>query len=353
MDTYDVTLTVVDGAGHEATDTMTVVVAADAVPVADAGPDQEVDEDSLVTFDGTASDDDLDVVNWTWTITDLSEEMYESTPTYTFEDPGTYTVELVVTDTIDQESAVDTMTVTVLDITAPTADAGEDPVDVAEGDIVTLDGSGSTDNDAIEDYTWTFTDETDVTLDGVSPVYTFENAGEFTITLTVADGAGLTDVDTVVVRVASVNDAPSADAGDDMTVTEGDTVEFDGSGSSDDVDIATYTWTFEYDGEVETLTGESPEFVFEIPGTYIVTLNVTDDEDESDTDTVVVIVEEKASTFLTDYWWVLAAVAAIVVIGALAMLMKRGKSSPGPSKKEDEGEELEEEELPPPDDEDL
>ncbi len=437
---YDVTLTVVDGAGHDASDTMTVTVSLDASPVADAGPDQEADEDTVVSFDGDGSTDDVGVVNWTWSIPALSVDMYGATPEYMFAEPDVYIVELVVTDTIGQESDVDDMTVTVLDVTAPTADAGadqdvfygdavtfdgslsddnvgvasfewtfdddgsvsrsgetvdytfsapgeytvtltvadeagnedtdimvvtvtddeapvadagEDPVGVAAGDIVTLDGSGSTDNYAVEDYTWTFTDETDVTLDGVTADYTFENEGEFTITLTVSDNAGLTDTDTVVVRVGPTNEGPDADAGDDMTAAEGDTVEFDGSGSSDDVGIATYTWTFEYDDEVETLTGELAEFAFEIPGTYIVTLNVTDDEGEWDTDTVVVIVEEKASTFLTDYWWVLAAVAAIVVIGALAMLMKRGKSGPGPSKKADEDEELEEAELPPPDDEDL
>ena len=350
---HTVTLTVSDYAGFESSDTVVVTVLGDEAPVADAGMDQEVDEDTLVTFDGEGSSDDVDVVNWTWSIPALSVDMYGPTPDYTFAEPDVYIVELVVRDTIGQESDVDEMTVTVLDVTAPTADAGvdqdvaygdvvtfdgslsydnvdvtsfvwtfnddgpvsrsgetvdytfsapgeytvtltvaddagnegtdtmdvtvtddeapvanagEDPVGVSAGDTVTLDGSGSTDNYAVEDYTWTFTDGTLVTLDGVTPSYTFENEGEFTITLTVADNAGLTDTDTVVVRVGPTNEGPDADAGDDMTATEGDTVEFDGSGSSDDVGIATYTWTFEYDDEIETLTGEFAEFVFEIQG---------------------------------------------------------------------------------------
>ncbi len=438
---YDITLTVTDGAGHTATDSVTVEVLADEAPVADAGLDQEVDEDTMVTFDGAGSDDDLGVDNWTWTIAALSVEMYGESPTYTFSEPGDYTVELVVTDTIGQESAPDSMVVTVLDVTdpvadagvdqdvsfgdlvsfdgsdssdnvavdsyewtfddggaetltgvspshtftapgeytvtltvadaagnedsdtmvvtvvddeAPVADAGADPVGVVVGDTVSFDASASSDNVAIVNYTWNFTDGDEVFLYGSTVIHLFESSGEFTVTLTVTDDAGLSDTDTVVVRVSEeANEGPDADAGDDIDAEEGDTVTFDGAGSTDDVGIEDYTWTFEYDGELQTLTGVSPEFVFDIAGTYIVTLNVTDAEGEWDTDTVVVIVEEKASTFFTEYWWLLAAVAAIVVIAVLALLMRGGKASAASTKPEDEGDELEEEELPPPDDEDV
>jgi PKD repeat protein len=436
-----VTLTVMDGAGHVSAAACTVEVLADAAPVASAGPDQEVDEDTLVTFDGAGSSDDLGVLNWTWTITPTSAVMYGESPEYTFSEPGVYTVELVVTDTVGQESEIDTMTVTVLDVTdptadagadqevsfgeevtfdgsdssdnvdiasyewtfddvgpetltgatpaytftapgdytvtltvadsagnedsdtmvvtvvddeAPVADAGPDPTDVVIGDLVSFDAAASADNVGIANYTWNFTDGDEVFLYGDTVSYLFENAGEFVVTLTVTDAAGLSDTDTVVVRVSEeLNEAPDADAGDDIEASEGDAVTFDGSGSSDDVEVESYTWTFEYDDEVQTLTGVSPEFVFEVPGTYVVTLNVTDAEGEWDTDTVVVIVEEKASTFFTEYWWVLAAVAAIVVIAVLALLMRGGKASAASTKPEDEGDELEEEELPPPDDEDV
>ena len=439
--TYDVTLTVVDGAGHSSVDSMAVEVNPDAPPVADAGEDFSVDESAQAAFDGYGSYDDVDITNYTWTIVDLGVEMYEVWPNYTFDEPGSYDVELVVTDTLDQVSDPDTVTVTVLDITSPVADAGadqldvpfgdevqlngtlsadnvavvswtwtfdddgtvdldgampsytftapgefnitltvadaagnedtdwvlvtvvdeeppvanagEDPEDVVVGRSVTLNGSASTDNHLIVDYTWTFTDSEDVALDGETVSYTFMTEGEYEVTLTVADASGNNDTDVVVVRVGAANEPPVADAGDDqLEAVEGDTVTFDGGDSSDDVDIETYTWTFTYDGETQTLTGEVVTFVFEVPGTYTVTLNVTDAEGEWDTDTLVVVVSEKASTFLTDYWWLLAVLAAVIVIGALVMLMKRGKG--GSAKKEtDEGEEFEEEELPPPDADDI
>lgn len=36
-------------------------------PLANAGPDQTVDEDTPVTFDGSGSTDDVGIVNYTWT----------------------------------------------------------------------------------------------------------------------------------------------------------------------------------------------------------------------------------------------------------------------------------------------
>ncbi len=434
---YDVTLTVEDGAGHVSVDDVVITVSVDMPPTADAGEDQTVDEDTLVTFDGSGSHDDVGIVDYTWTIPDLSEELYGVSPTFTFETPGVYDVELVVTDTNNVSSDPDTMVVTVVDTTAPVADAGEDQADVpygdevllngslssdnfavdswtwtfdddgpveldgetaaytfsapgeynitlnvsdpggnwdldwvtvtvvdevppvadagedpegvVAGDTVTLDGSGSSDDYLIVDWIWTFTDNGDVELDGEVVTYTFMAEGVYEVNLTVVDDSGNSDWDIVTVTVAAFDDEPVADAGDDIDdVVEGDTVTFDGGDSSDDV--VTWTWTFTYDGEEQTLTGEVVTFVFEIPGTYIVTLNVTDEAGQSDTDTLVVVVSENASTFLTDYWWVLAAVAALAIIGALVFVMMRHKGGSG--KDSDEGEEFEED-LPPPDDEDA
>ena len=75
-------------------------------------------------------------------------------------------------------------------------------------------------------------------------------AGPATLTfeLTVCDQEPLCDTDTVVVTVGEqppVNQAPTADAGDDQTVAAGATVNLDGTGSSDPDagDTLDYTWT--------------------------------------------------------------------------------------------------------------
>jgi PKD repeat protein len=329
--TYTVTLTVTDGAGHEGSDSATVLVTAivDEVPIADAGADQTVDEDTVVTFDGTDSSDDHTIDNYTWTIEELDAEMYGAEPEYTFAQPGTYHVTLVVTDNASQVSDPDEIVVTVTDVTAPTADAGDD-VSVIAGATVTFDGSGSADNVGVDSYTWTFDDGGAQTLSGVEPTYPFENEGDFTVTLTVTDAEGLSDTDEVVVHVLAEGAVPTADAGDDQTVTEGDTVTFDGTDSTDDGGAGdlNYTWTFEYDGETVTRYGAEPEFTFEIAGEYNVTLTVEDEDGLTGDDTMTVTVEEKSPSFIEQYWWTLALVAAIVVVAlALFMLMRKKKAA--------------------------
>ena len=87
---------------------------------------------------------------------------------------------------------------TVGDTTPPVADAGPDQT-FEEGTLVTFDGSGSSDNMGITNYTWTFMDMTPQTLTGVNPTYTFATLGAHTITLKVTDAAGNYDTDTVTI----------------------------------------------------------------------------------------------------------------------------------------------------------
>jgi PKD repeat protein len=163
-------------------------------------------------------------------------------------------------------------------------------------------------------------------LYGAVVEYVFGVEGEYVVTLTVTDGTGLWDMDTLVVVVAAANEAPAADAGQDASIDEGETVEFDGSGSTDDapVDLLTYVWTFEYDDEVVTLTGAQAEFTFDIAGIYDVTLNVTDSEGLWDTDTVTVTVEKHGSTLLADYWWAFAGIAVVAAALAALLILMRG-----------------------------
>ncbi|UPW02384.1 PKD domain-containing protein [Halorussus gelatinilyticus] len=88
------------------------------------------------------------------------------------------------------------------------------------------------------------------------------------------------------------NTAPTADAGPNQTALQGDSVAFDGSGSTDsDGDTLSYSWDFDGDG-TEDATGVSPTHSFSSTGTYTVELTVTDPDGASDTDTMTVTVEE-------------------------------------------------------------
>ena len=115
----------------------------------------------------------------------------------------------------------------------PTADAGPDQTGgtaVNEGDLITLNGSGSTDDGAIALYTWTCASSssaivTCAVIDGlltnvVGPTFTApeEIANySFTVNLVVNDGGQNSPVDSVVIDVLANDDPPIANAGPNQT----------------------------------------------------------------------------------------------------------------------------------------
>lgn len=110
------------------------------------------------------------------------------------------------------------------------------------------------------------------------------------------DKTRITMVGLIMTYVELDLEDPVANAGPDQEVDEGDTVTFDGSGSTDNVGITNYTWNFT-DGTEQTLYGVSPQYLFTTNGTYIITLNVTDAAGNWDTDTMIVTVVVPTPTF--------------------------------------------------------
>ena len=80
-------------------------------PTADAGADRTVEEDTVVSFDGSASSDDTGVESYAWDFGDGTTATGVSS-SHTFAEPGTYTVTLTVTDAAGN-SDTDALTVTV------------------------------------------------------------------------------------------------------------------------------------------------------------------------------------------------------------------------------------------------
>lgn len=190
----------------------------------------------------------------------------------------------------------------------PTAEAGDDQNDVAIRQTISISGAASTDpeGDALT-YSWLQTEgEAIHVVGGGLDEMTFnfyayeENYGEtFTFELTVFDGKNY-DTDTVSVTVETEpvdpNTAPTADAGDDQTVDEGDTVTLDASGSTDpEGDELTINWT-QTSGATVTITDGSftaPD----VTSTETLTFKVTVSDGEfTDTDTVTITVNNVADT---------------------------------------------------------
>jgi len=99
---------------------------------------------------------------------------------------------------------------------------------------------------------------------------------------------------TIKITGESQNYPPVANAGPDQTAFVMDTVQLDGSSSSDiDGDGLTYEWSFVSvpAGSAASLSDASvvdPTFVLDFPGTYVVELIVNDGLVDSDPDTVTI-----------------------------------------------------------------
>ncbi len=210
-------------------------------------------------------------------------------PMYTFNESGVYDVTLTITDD-EGLTATDTVTITVsnqspIAVATATPESGNVPLEVE------FTGSSSTDNTDIVSYAWDFGDGN--TSSEADPTHTFDSIGTYEVVLTVTDDEGLTGTDTITIQVTEEggNQAPIAVA--TANPTEGEAplaVIFNGAASSDDLAIVTYFWDFGDDSR--TSTQVNPVLTYEIPGTYEVSLTVTDSDGLTSTDTVIIVVSD-------------------------------------------------------------
>jgi len=313
------TFQVIVNDGNGATDSATVDITVDnvnIVPTANAGPDQTVDEGTIdVTLDASGSSDpDLsDTLTYSWvqmpgTTTVTLSDPAVAQPTFTA--PFLAATEMVTFEVTvnDGNGATDSATVviTITDLggnNPPTASAGPDQT-VNEGDTVTLLGSGS-DPDLSDTLTYSWVQmpgTTTVTLSDpavAQPTFTAPSVGPagemLTFELTVDDMNGGSDTALVTITIDNVNIVPTANAGPDQTVNEGDTVTLLGSGSDPDLsDTLTYSWV-QTNGTTVTLSDPAvaqPTFTAPAATQTVLTFEVTVDDSNGGvvTDTVDITV---------------------------------------------------------------
>jgi peptidyl-prolyl cis-trans isomerase A (cyclophilin A) len=134
-------------------------------------------------------------------------------------------------------------------------------------------------------------------------------------------------VEDVVMTQVSVADyyPPVAKAGKDQEAFVDEKVVLDASGSTDEVGIAVYTWSFMHEGENITLEGKVKEFRFKEEGTFEVTLTVEDTGGNTATDTLTVEVREKELADVLYEWSCLVGLLVVLVILVAAAYRTRGR----------------------------
>ena len=188
--------------------------------------------------------------------------------THTFTDAGSFDIVLTVTDTKGVPAQqVKTFTVNAPPQAALTASAqtGQAPLRVR------FSAEGSRDAEGSVGYAWDLGDGS--TGQGVDVEHTYTEVGTFTATLTVTDEQGATVSATTPV---TVQNAPPV-ASFTLSKTAGSTplkVDLNAASSGDPNDrVASYHWDL---GTGETATGSRTSITYTRPGTFTVTLTVTD-----------------------------------------------------------------------------
>jgi hypothetical protein len=282
-------------------------------------PVETTSADVLVcSITAESSDPDADTIVYTYDwYRDADAEPYLSTTT------------MLTTDILDSKStATGKIWKCVVTPNDGTSDGASASYEIATGhslDIITsslpdgvLDSSYSQHidvQDGTTPYTWSIASgnlpdglslDTDSGLVHGSPA----RADTFDFTIKVTDSASDTATSELSITIqpnSDDNHKPIAHAGDNQQVDIDDTVQLDGSGSSDeDGDTLTYQWSFTSrpsgsNAALSNATIVNPTFEVEVSGTYIVQLIVNDGEEDSSPDSIIITTEDLPQSMIIDH----------------------------------------------------
>lgn len=301
-------LVVNDGKLDSDTDKVVIkVIHLNIAPVADAGADFSINENTQGNLDGTNSSDfEGKPLSYTWVapagfVIDNPDYYYPSFTAPNVERDTVYTIILTVNDGV-RNSLPDTVKVTVKHINKiPVANAGDDQT-VDENVLVNLDGTESYDSDAYDkiSYLWSSLDGAVLDNDTIAePSFTtpwLMKDSVYSFVLVVNDGQVNSIPDTVEILVLHKNLVPTAKAGVDFSIDENIAGELDGSGSTDPEGMMlTYSWKAPAGFTIDNPDAAIADFTApEVEETTVFTIVLTVDDEQSenniDTDTILVTV---------------------------------------------------------------
>ncbi len=270
---YNVVLTVTDKDGAVTTQTVEAIVDNVAPVIVNIVKPDQINEGQQVEFKATATDVGInDTLTYFWNFGDGTQPIIGQNVNHIFADNGNYNVVLTVTD---KDGAVTTQTTTVkVDNVAPTIVNIIKPERIQESQTVQFTATAI--DVGINDtftYSWNFGDGTDPVI-GQNVNHTFADDGIYHLTLTVTDNDGGVTTQTTTVTVDNV--APTITALTIPTdIRTGTPTLFQATATDIGTnDTLTYSWNFG-DG-TDPVIGDNINHTFINPGTYQITLTVTD-----------------------------------------------------------------------------
>jgi len=230
--------------------------------------------DLSCVFTNTSTDPDGSIVTSAWDFGDNTSSN-ETSPSHDYVAGGTYTVALTVTDdggAVSSTSQV--VTVGTNELPTATFDA------TCSGLRCVFTDLSSDPDGTIVSWAWAFGDGAEAST--MSPSHDYGADGTYTVTLTVTDNRGASDV--TAQSVAVVNLPPTAGFTASCSSL---TCQFTDGSSDADGSVTAWSWTF---GDGETALERNPTHTYPATGTYTVALLVSDNAGATGTSSQTVAV---------------------------------------------------------------
>ncbi len=225
---YTVTFTVFDLGGRSDSTTLSVEVRAPPPPppmrrppvaAITANPTSGVAPVTVVLDGSGSTDPDNDIESYIWIFGDGSSTATGPMVTHTFQSPGRFNTQLIVTDRTGQTGVATVLIEATRDpalAEPPVARATGTPTSGNAPLVVRFSGAGSSDpdNDIVR-YSWSFGDGS-AAVEGVTPQHIYQTPGSFVATLTVTDATMRSSTAMVPITVAMgppAGSCPSASSG--------------------------------------------------------------------------------------------------------------------------------------------
>ena len=210
-----------------------------------------------------------EIDSWAWDFNDDGTiDSTEQNPTYTYQAPGNYNVNLIVSKGNSSDTVSKTEYLIVNPATLPVADFS---VDKTSGDApLTVQFTDLSTGSIPMTWAWDFNGDGVVDSTEQNPTYTYNTHGNYTVSLTVTNAAG-NSTKTMTNITVIAPDPPVADFSADKT--SGDaalTVNFTDQSNGA---IASWAWDFNGDGIIDS-TEQNPTYTYNTHGNYTVTLTV-------------------------------------------------------------------------------
>ncbi|MFA6888660.1 MAG: PKD domain-containing protein [Candidatus Woesearchaeota archaeon] len=274
-----------DGATDSCSGTVTVTEVPNVAPTIDCSmlpTTGTVNEELSLTVYAEDSDGTISVFDWLFgdgnSLTTTTD-----TTTYTYTSTGTYTINIEVTDD-DGDSASCSADITINEEpnVAPTIDCSMLPTAGTVDEELPLVVIATDSDGTITGFEWLFGDGSSLTTTTDTTTYTYTSVGTYTINVEVTDDDGdSASCSTEITINEEPNVAPTIDCS--MLPTSGTVDEILALAviaSDSDGTITGFDWLFG-DGSSQTTTVDTTTYAYTSAGTYIINVEVTDDDGDS------------------------------------------------------------------------